>query len=432
MAWLISQAMMNRYSNSHCSPVQVAESSAENCLGGEQSVQSKSMPMPQAFLLHGKTTAAWNRFPSGMTSEHLTEQAGEDVLMSYLADFHVNRTALQVQGEAETTTATFGTTWRELLQKYDLAPSFLKMFQESSQASPACAYAAGLIDGEGAIGLNQSTYKNRRSYNPEIRISLAIKGNPALGLMQRAFGGIMKKAKKATSKWSATTMWRIGGREAGAFLIAIGPYLQIKAEQAAICLAVLKIRMTATNVHINGNAVWTDDMTKQCAVLKSRLNELNQRGVATFSKNAIAKYVDGEWVTRQKDLLSDSLIPFSGTWPKWGSMRNGELFRLPMSEAIAKERESGLLPRPQSSDGPNWYAVTQQSTRRRVKDGRQMMLIHAVGLTAYTHWNRWLANPPFWEAMMGWPIGWTDLQPLGTDKIAEWQQQHGGFCQDSN
>ena len=70
MAWLISQAMMNRYSNSHCLREQAAEFSVENCSDGEPSVLSKSTPMPQACLLHGKTTAAWNRFPSGMTFEH--------------------------------------------------------------------------------------------------------------------------------------------------------------------------------------------------------------------------------------------------------------------------------------------------------------------------------------------------------------------------
>ncbi|HEY6022161.1 MAG TPA: hypothetical protein VIY48_20520 [Candidatus Paceibacterota bacterium] len=52
------------------------------------------------------------------------------------------------------------------------------------------------------------------------------------------------------------------------------------------------------------------------------------------------------------------------------------------------------------------------------------MLIHVVGLTAYTDLSKWLANPPFWEAMMGWPIGWTDCTELGMDSIQSWQQQH--------
>lgn len=33
-------------------------------------------------------------------------------------------------------------------------------------------------------------------------------------------------------------------------------------------------------------------------------------------------------------------------------------------------------------------------------------------------------NPDFWESLMGWPIGWTGIAPLATDKTQEWLQQH--------
>ena len=36
-------------------------------------------------------------------------------------------------------------------------------------------------------------------------------------------------------------------------------------------------------------------------------------------------------------------------------------------------------------------------------------------------------NPPWVEWLMGWPIGWTDLKPLETDKFRSWRQQHSGF-----
>ena len=35
-------------------------------------------------------------------------------------------------------------------------------------------------------------------------------------------------------------------------------------------------------------------------------------------------------------------------------------------------------------------------------------------------------NPQWVEWLMGWPIGWTDLQPLGTDKFQAWLRSHGG------
>lgn len=36
-------------------------------------------------------------------------------------------------------------------------------------------------------------------------------------------------------------------------------------------------------------------------------------------------------------------------------------------------------------------------------------------------------NPTWVEWLMGWPIEWTDLKPLGMAKFRSWQQQHSGF-----
>jgi hypothetical protein len=36
-------------------------------------------------------------------------------------------------------------------------------------------------------------------------------------------------------------------------------------------------------------------------------------------------------------------------------------------------------------------------------------------------------NPTWVEWLMGWPLGWTDLKPLGTDKFQSWRHSHGGF-----
>ncbi len=141
---------------------------------------------------------------------------------------------------------------------------------------------------------------------------------------------------------------------------------------------------------------------------------------------SFVKYDRGShsWKILQLWLFED-LDESLGIWPKRGWMRNGECSELRMSVETAKGNESGLLPRPQRVDGQKWYVVTKTSTEKRVSDGRQLMLIHLVGLTAYAHLNRWLANPPFWEAMMEWPIGWTDCTPLETDKFRQWLDSHG-------
>lgn len=35
-------------------------------------------------------------------------------------------------------------------------------------------------------------------------------------------------------------------------------------------------------------------------------------------------------------------------------------------------------------------------------------------------------NPAWVEWLMGWPIGWTALEPLETDKFLSWSRKHGG------
>jgi hypothetical protein len=36
-------------------------------------------------------------------------------------------------------------------------------------------------------------------------------------------------------------------------------------------------------------------------------------------------------------------------------------------------------------------------------------------------------NPEWCEWFMGWPIGWTELRPLETDKFRNALRKHGGF-----
>lgn len=40
-------------------------------------------------------------------------------------------------------------------------------------------------------------------------------------------------------------------------------------------------------------------------------------------------------------------------------------------------------------------------------------------------------NPTWVEWLMGWPLGWTDLKPLGTDRFRSWLQQHSRCCSES-
>jgi hypothetical protein len=69
--------------------------------------------------------------------------------------------------------------------------------------------------------------------------------------------------------------------------------------------------------------------------------------------------------------------------------------------------------------GSSIGALTRRSGRSRAND-RLDYRLEGSGLTGRL-------NPTWVEWLMGWPIGWTALQPLEMDRFHEWRQQHGNF-----
>jgi len=220
------------------------------------------------------------------------------------------------------------------------------------------------------------------------------------------------------------------------------------------------------------------------------------------------------WKTPQCSLLEDS-IEFSGTWPRWGLMRDGVSYQrqtlVPRTKGIGSG--SWLMPTPttnpeapnhgSNSKGPHnlkevaltgwkpgmtWPTPISQDAKHsgyaQSGPGKAEKLSYAVvkwqtptvedasrtgsaeawekyvteGKTSLcrlrnqVHWPTPTAhnakegaypaeftrntptlsaqaggmlNPTWVEWLMGWPLGWTDLKPLATDKYQQWQQQHG-------
>jgi hypothetical protein len=188
------------------------------------------------------------------------------------------------------------------------------------------------------------------------------------------------------------------------------------------------------------------------------------------------------WKTHQCSLLGD-LDEFLETWPQWGLMRNGECWEqrtlaqtirgtgsglspnnetffhtpcttgldggsnsrkalkkrlLPTPDASqrgptkdynpqAKSQSGRTLqsfaakfPTPQASDNRDRGNMSNPSVQRRVAIGKQISLSQSVHPTSGQ------LNPTWVEWLMGWPLGWTDLKPLETDKSHFVPQQSGG------
>lgn len=161
---------------------------------------------------------------------------------------------------------------------------------------------------------------------------------------------------------------------------------------------------------------------------------------AAFGANtpvSLANYdpVSCSWRTSQRCLVEGWTV-FSETWPRSGMMRSGIAYPLQPLAPVTKETESGSLPTPTAGEA-NDYNVNWKSMARVDKGGRIMRRIasgmlptpcaadhrdrggpsnpaiqrrmnigKSIELSMY--WDGPL-NPPFVEQMMGFPVGWTDL-----------------------
>ena len=131
---------------------------------------------------------------------------------------------------------------------------------------------------------------------------------------------------------------------------------------------------------------------------------------------------------------------FSATWPRAGMTRNGTAYQLAPSAPLTRETASGLLPTPTTQDAHNnggpsqmrrnslplnafvrrWPTPTGQMARpdfqrihreRSGADDLATTVMRAQGMTAA---NGGHLNPTWVEWLMGFPTGWTDLEPSET------------------
>lgn len=106
----------------------------------------------------------------------------------------------------------------------------------------------------------------------------------------------------------------------------------------------------------------------------------------------------------------------SGTWPRSGTLRNGVCFQRKNLKPAIKENVSSF-----------WHITP--STRDFKGASR-----NCHSLKNFPGWlwvnfslgkNMIYPNPSVSEQVMGWPIGWTDLKPLATDRFQLWLKRHG-------
>jgi hypothetical protein len=129
--------------------------------------------------------------------------------------------------------------------------------------------------------------------------------------------------------------------------------------------------------------------------------------------------------------------------------RGGELFRRPTPSLLLAIRaritcgkESGLsLPTPRKQE-PGRTTKGYGRGLAELLEGREQLPTPQARDYRSGQQSRWddpersrnlndkiggKLNPQWVEWLMGWPIGWTDLAALETDKWQQWRQWHGDF-----
>ena len=127
-------------------------------------------------------------------------------------------------------------------------------------------------------------------------------------------------------------------------------------------------------------------------------------------EESLARYDLSSRTWRTAHSLFPEDLPWSSViLPRWGTMRNGDVYQLPAWAPITSGIESGsLLPTP---------------TCHNAKEGAYPAEYARNTPTLATHVGGKI-HPNFTEWMMCWPQDWSALSLSATDKFQSWRLQH--------
>lgn len=203
------------------------------------------------------------------------------------------------------------------------------------------SYAAGLIDGEGYIGIIKDN--SNRSYNLRVQVTMSDKGLSALERMKDKYGGSISKDNKATNRVRQAYGWTVTGRKAVELLRIIQPDSMVKKEVIDIALRYWSL-IERANKKPNGQVEWTPELEAKASYYQELIKEKNRRGPdpVEFSDNPMAVYYAGSWWKTEED--EDGPVLFDKRFPPQGTTRSGRLFERPRWEHLIRENESSSSP----------------------------------------------------------------------------------------
>jgi hypothetical protein len=136
-------------------------------------------------------------------------------------------------------------------------------------------------------------------------------------------------------------------------------------------------------------------------------------GLRPLSAFALYDHDTRCWRTSQACLLTSTYDEYSESWPKAGTMLAGHVWTHELR--VRRLKGSGfLLPAPTKCMGKRGWGLSRTGRLRYSKE----LVDNALSFGYKPH-------PQILEWAMGWPITWTELKPLETDKFRKWYEQHG-------
>jgi hypothetical protein len=253
------------------------------------------------------------------------------------------------------------------------------------------AYTAGLLDGEGTIGINRT---QADTYAIRVAVGMTDVAASIISGLQRSYGGRVNPMKPGGENHRPKLRWAVEGESAARVLEAVLPYLILKRGQAVLALE-LQERLQVWREE-SGRNFWNHARRHEAETFKQRLNEMNQRGVTPSEppllpgRQPVAVRRWGAWWEPTEDLFGP--VPFRGKIPSSGSMQAGRIYPaeqpteaasspgLPTPRARGWKRggkdglEETLLPTPRTSDtngagGPDLRTAVHLLPTPRATDG---------------------------------------------------------------
>lgn len=138
-------------------------------------------------------------------------------------------------------------------------------------------YLAGLMDGEGYIGIDRVFTRTSKNWSHHIRLAITNTDPRLMKFLTETIGGRAQIRQRGKPHHAQGWNWCLFSNNAYLFLKTIRPFLVLKGEQADIVTTFFEL--TTANAALNGTNPLTQEFIQQREEMHAKLRVLNQRGL---------------------------------------------------------------------------------------------------------------------------------------------------------